>query len=399
MFNTNTTFILGAGASWHYGYPTGEELVRRVIKKAQELETYCEQSSHLRNPFMPKYLLRNGRGEPGQEGGLWAAAAYSARQLFGRLTQVNPTVIDYFLKQNADLHEIGKLAIAMVLFDCEAAYDAARGNPNRIELTERLKRQGRFPQGVTVQPSAFDDDWLRFVLYKITSSCRQSSDLLNNKLTFATFNYDTSLEQRLFLGLNNIKYFSKEDVLRFLGHGRILHVYGKLREEVENVNPMSMYLPPSVNAREPQELQNVQLRFDAAYDASLGIRTIDGPEKIEDSETLKAVSEAIADSRSLYVLGYGFDEANSARIGLNFYKSQSPANRSVFFTNFGGHNRVSMAASRLLFDSYSEFLPPNPPVRSDTRYLGQNAYRYRWEMSTKNVYEALSEDFESLETD
>jgi hypothetical protein len=30
MFKANTVFILRAGASWRYGYPTGEELVKRA---------------------------------------------------------------------------------------------------------------------------------------------------------------------------------------------------------------------------------------------------------------------------------------------------------------------------------------------------------------------------------
>ncbi len=34
MFVNKTVFILGAGASWHYGYPTGEDLVTAVIEKA-----------------------------------------------------------------------------------------------------------------------------------------------------------------------------------------------------------------------------------------------------------------------------------------------------------------------------------------------------------------------------
>ncbi len=37
MFTEETVFILGAGASWHYGYPTGEELISRVQRKANEL--------------------------------------------------------------------------------------------------------------------------------------------------------------------------------------------------------------------------------------------------------------------------------------------------------------------------------------------------------------------------
>lgn len=34
MFTEPTVFILGAGASWHYGYPTGEKLVEHVIAAA-----------------------------------------------------------------------------------------------------------------------------------------------------------------------------------------------------------------------------------------------------------------------------------------------------------------------------------------------------------------------------
>jgi hypothetical protein len=30
MIEKSTVFVLGAGASWHYGYPTGEELVQQV---------------------------------------------------------------------------------------------------------------------------------------------------------------------------------------------------------------------------------------------------------------------------------------------------------------------------------------------------------------------------------
>jgi hypothetical protein len=39
-----TVFILGAGASWHYGYPTGEKLVQKVIEKAKCASTYFRHS-------------------------------------------------------------------------------------------------------------------------------------------------------------------------------------------------------------------------------------------------------------------------------------------------------------------------------------------------------------------
>lgn len=40
MFKAKTVIILGAGASWHYGYPTGEELVKLVIDKARIATNY-----------------------------------------------------------------------------------------------------------------------------------------------------------------------------------------------------------------------------------------------------------------------------------------------------------------------------------------------------------------------
>jgi len=41
MILTPTVFVLGAGASWHYGYPTGEKLVDRVIEMAERLRAFC----------------------------------------------------------------------------------------------------------------------------------------------------------------------------------------------------------------------------------------------------------------------------------------------------------------------------------------------------------------------
>jgi hypothetical protein len=42
MFKAKTVFIIGAGASCHYGYPTGEELVRRIISKAKTALIHCK---------------------------------------------------------------------------------------------------------------------------------------------------------------------------------------------------------------------------------------------------------------------------------------------------------------------------------------------------------------------
>ena len=37
MFTEKTAIVLGAGASWHYSYPTGEDLIKNIIKTAKEI--------------------------------------------------------------------------------------------------------------------------------------------------------------------------------------------------------------------------------------------------------------------------------------------------------------------------------------------------------------------------
>ena len=48
MIRNNTVFVLGAGESCHYGYPTGEGLVDQVVKMTERLSQYCE--NHIFRP-------------------------------------------------------------------------------------------------------------------------------------------------------------------------------------------------------------------------------------------------------------------------------------------------------------------------------------------------------------
>lgn len=61
MFDRETVFILGAGASWHYGYPTGEELVRKIVDRAR-IASHFFRDSMQANPIRvdrPAYIKRD----------------------------------------------------------------------------------------------------------------------------------------------------------------------------------------------------------------------------------------------------------------------------------------------------------------------------------------------------
>jgi hypothetical protein len=127
MFTEPTVFVLGAGASWHYGYPTGEDLTPKVIEKAENLAKFFTRGWDESSPHIPAYARRNYQPSEPPKAEMWTEAAREASALAARLKIVNPPVIDYFLADNPDLHDIGRLAIAMVIFDCERHYHASHG--------------------------------------------------------------------------------------------------------------------------------------------------------------------------------------------------------------------------------------------------------------------------------
>jgi hypothetical protein len=206
VIRNNTVFVLGAGASWHYGYPTGEGLVDQVVNMAQRLLAYCD--NRIRSgqviQYLPDYVSRRIDPKLGIQGAKqgWEQVKTECQQLLSRLTTVQPLLIDRFLALNPSLRPIGKLMIAAVILECEAATQQRDGG------------------------------WYRFIIHKLLQGCRTSADLLQNNVRFVTFNYDASLEHHLFAALDATDILDRADVERFLEKDRIIHTYGCVREHV-----------------------------------------------------------------------------------------------------------------------------------------------------------------------
>jgi hypothetical protein len=199
----------------------------------------------------------------------WAEASRECEDLIDRLTAVDPLVIDYFLGQNQHLGDIGRFCIAWVLLEREAVFLPPSGwNVNRRGQTTP------FPP----------DNWCRFLVHKLVTGCRDGESLLDNKVTFITFNYDVSLEFQLFKGLKKLAQFSTPDDLlaRFFERNRFLHIYGKIRENPLTDPPaldFSLFDRSPPQPGSPAQWTAVKTLFDAIYDASNPIHTIAPYEK------------------------------------------------------------------------------------------------------------------------
>lgn len=175
MIQDETVFILGAGASIPFGFPSGKTLVDRIIK-----------GSHDDHSDFGQLFPRNLRLEFSKALDLSFAPS-----------------IDDFLEKQPKFMEVGKAAICSQLIINE--------QPDFI--TRKTK-----------------GNW-----YDLIWGCMlaKKTDYGKNKISFITFNYDRSLE--FFFKRSLINYFdvSKKEASKLLENIPIIHVHGTLGEFTE----------------------------------------------------------------------------------------------------------------------------------------------------------------------
>jgi hypothetical protein len=67
-------------------------------------------------------------------------------------------------------------------------------------------------------------------------------------------------------------------------------------------------------------------------------------DKPNNERALQIAKQRIKDARDVYILGYGFDDANNQRIGLDALGLAKQAARRVHFTNFRDSARINKRA-------------------------------------------------------
>lgn len=177
MIETPTVFILGAGASIPYGYPSGEKLRDEI----------CYELKDPSHPYT-RELLTHGFSEK-------EILEFRNNFYYSGLTS-----IDAFLEHRTEFIDIGKLTIARSLIPHENLDDL-------------------FETG--------DGRWYRYFYDRINTSFEEFD---KNNFSVITFNYDRSFEQFLFTALKNTYGKSDELCASKLEKIPIVHVYGNLSD-------------------------------------------------------------------------------------------------------------------------------------------------------------------------
>jgi len=175
MLTRKTVFVLGAGASVPFDFPTGVELSRQMVGSLQD------------GQFAHRTLQ--------QIGGFNRVQVEHFRETFYRSGQNS---IDSFLEHRPEFMSIGKAAIATLLIPFE--------KDNSVFGYEGA-------------------NWLRYIYGRMSSTF---DDFGKNALSFVTFNYDRVVEHFFFTSLTNSYKKDQNQCIEMLKNIPIIHLHGRL---------------------------------------------------------------------------------------------------------------------------------------------------------------------------
>lgn len=264
MITNQTVFILGAGASWPYGYPTGLELRNKILDNLKS----PHQSSNVSWKDRYDRFYKLGYSEE------------NITQFRDELSKSTLYSIDAFLENRPEFHNIGKIAIADALIPCE--------DEGRLYTT--------------------DNNWYSYFFNRITP--RSSSEkFAENKISFVTFNYDRSLEQYLYSALKNTYGKSKTDVANIMAKLRIIHIYGK-------VDLLEWQSPDGKGQPYDGKRGDSSCSLKKAADM---IRIVHEDIDVDSDPVFVEVHRLLHDAKNIFFLGFGYYETNLDRLKMKHF--------------------------------------------------------------------------------
>jgi len=277
MIEPETVFILGAGASAPYGYPTGAELITAICDhfpgRIESLYRDKDDSAHFE-----RIGHTNGK-----------TLKMIISEFTTALRQATPPSIDVFLSHRPEFKEVGKQAVLIMIAACES--------PERVVgLPTGDKAPGH------------GDNWYRYLYHRILENAQAPDDVSkNNPPTFLTFNYDRSLEYFLYTSLmNEFGDTHCHDIAQILEQIRIYHIYGRIDDPP--------WKAPSLQFGDPVTLDTTQKLYE-------NIRTIREVRHKDKSDA----KEAIQAARRVFFLGFGYAKENLINIGYPYAFATRPA--------------------------------------------------------------------------
>jgi len=280
LIDKKTVFVLGAGASCPYGYPSGARLRERVCLSQGFILSY--------NTSRIAAQIRETRLQ-------------DINKFKDAFNKSRIKSIDLFMAHNPKLASIGKYIIAFEILRAEQK--SLFGEEAKLEQ-ETLEYMNRSPLDLLSRSLFQGEDWC-YLLYNRLIEGLVGKDALpdfsNVNIAFVTFNYDRSLEQYLYEALRySFIEVSEERIVQALNQLKILHVYGKIASlKWQNQIDYVDYKPKVSESLLQRAANNIRTIYEEKQN----------PELIQAQNLLKQAEE-------IFFLGFGYADENMEVLGL-----------------------------------------------------------------------------------
>jgi hypothetical protein len=268
MITKPTVFVLGAGVSMPYGFPSGTQLVREICGATFGLQ-FEDQNSLLDKGEVTK-ILHDVFGE-------------LKTHDFGKALFLSQNYsIDAFLEGRPEFIEIGKWAISLFIL--------------RNEIEANL-----------FSFNFQDKGFYRYLTDKLGTKWENFNE---NKLAFITFNYDRSLEHFLFTALHHKHGKSEQECAEAISRIPIIHVHGslgKLPWQAKDGIPYGGNLKRNNN--------KLSVANGAAASASKQINIM--PDGNFDFKVPDEITDMLTNAERIYFLGFSYHDDNIKKIGVD----------------------------------------------------------------------------------
>jgi hypothetical protein len=268
MIRKKTVFVLGAGASYPYGYPLGRELISTIERYGKERQ----------------FLNSVDRAFPFSIGSVQSKASAQFQIFTGELANSGVLSVDSFVSAKNEYYQYAKFAIASALISCEYI------NPSNLALEDRGS-----------------EDWYRYLYNELMVNSRNDtyeSLLSNNRVKFVTFNYDVSLD-KFFLRAIYSKYGSV-NFKEFFEQFQIIHVHGKIRKfQWEAKGDDVGYWIGKTAKVEPEKAAELSKGIVFLHEGKL-------------NEQLLLAQQALSEAERIVFLGFAFHDVNVDKLGIEW---------------------------------------------------------------------------------
>ncbi len=329
MFKHDTVFVVGAGASYEYTeFPVGSGL-REIIQKNSIFEGSHEFGRLTKGDQVLYGYLRN---------------RYKGEELRGRLNALGTISeqlymwgsIDAFIDRNQDrphVAEMGKLQIALAIAKAERKCKLGRG----IEkLTGNLKIE------------AAADTWLEIFTRNLFSGVHKPEQI-GQGVTVICFNYDRCIEFYLIHAISRsygIEYGQAHTLVSLMD---IIHPYGTLGA-----------LPSGIHG-DGNNTVNFGPELNYSQDPWRMIESLKTyTEQVEEGDILEKIRRAVAYSKQLIFLGFGFTPENMKLLSCAKYTT-TPTKKAIYSTGKGISEEDAQAVAIKISELFSPGIPMSWP--------------------------------------